>query len=102
MVEIDVSLVSEAVVVWTGWHQEAWPHRDESRVVDHYGSELAVELMPVVTQMEDDFYSSDAHHRARNLVEMGDIAASEFRAKHPDVSDEAVKALTWCYTWDYK
>jgi hypothetical protein len=29
-------------------------------------------------------------------------ASAEFAAKHPDISAEAVKALAWCYTFDYR
>jgi hypothetical protein len=33
---------------------------------------------------------------------MGDIASADFRSRHPDLCDEAVEALAWCYTFDYK
>jgi hypothetical protein len=59
-------------------------------------------MMPAVRGLEDDFYSSDARHTARDLVQMVDIAASQFKAEHPRITDEAVQALAWCYTFDYK
>lgn len=37
-----------------------------------------------------------------NLVEMGQRAAEAFRQRYPEVSDTAIQALTWCYTFDYK
>jgi hypothetical protein len=36
------------------------------------------------------------------LEAVGRKAAATFRAAHPEVSDDAVRALTWCYTWDWK
>jgi hypothetical protein len=39
---------------------------------------------------------------AKDLVEMGAIASAQFRQKHPEISDEAIRALAWCYTYDYK
>jgi hypothetical protein len=37
-----------------------------------------------------------------SLVEMGDVAAAEFRERNPHVTNEAVEALTWLYTWSKK
>lgn len=33
---------------------------------------------------------------------MARLASAEFKAKHAQISDEAVAALAWCYTFDYK
>jgi hypothetical protein len=33
---------------------------------------------------------------------MGDVASREFRALHPEVSDQAIEAFAWCYTFDCK
>jgi hypothetical protein len=33
---------------------------------------------------------------------MGDRAAAEFRVRHAELSDEAVAALAWCYSYDFK
>jgi len=93
--------LSEAIVVWTGWGRSSWPARDESRVVERFGK-ASLDLMPAVRAMEDDFYESDARDRAADLREMATIATTQFRERHPDISDDAVQALAWCYTYDYK
>jgi len=38
----------------------------------------------------DEFYLSDAKHTAADLVEMGEMATKE------------LKALAWCYTFDFR
>jgi hypothetical protein len=58
--------------------------------------------MPLVRELEDDFYESDARYVAADLPEMGQLASAEFARKHPEVSAEAIRALAWCYTFDYK
>jgi hypothetical protein len=98
----DAAEVSRAVVVWTGWSRAPRPARDEGRLVEEFGEERALELLPLVRRLTDDFYSSDAWLTRRTLTEIGAAAAANFRAKHPEVSDEAVEALTWCYTYDYR
>jgi cytochrome P450 len=94
--------LSEAVILWTGWKHAAWPSRDESRVVQRFGADVASGIMSEVYKLESDFYSSDARHIARDLATMGEIASDQFRERHPEIEEEAVRALSWCYTFDYK
>ncbi len=61
-----------------------------------------VDLVHAVHRLEDDFYRSDARLTADDLVLMGEQAAAEFRALHPEVGEDAVQALKWCYTYDFK
>ena len=102
MTPIDPALLSEAIVIWTGWGSTIEPWRDEKRLVDRFGSEMAAELLPAIRRLDDEFYESDARDKVAGLKEMGDVAAQEFRQRHPEISDEAVEALAWCYTFDYK
>src|SRR5262249_15975583 len=92
----------EAVVVWTGWGREMMPNRDDSRVAKHFGADAAARLMPIIKRLEDDFYQSDARLSADDLAQMAKLASDDFRKKHPGISDEIVKALAWCYTFDFK
>jgi hypothetical protein len=100
----DPDLVSRAVVVWTGHGDPAVssPSRDERRLVDHFGPDAAVELLPVVRQLEGDFYKSDARHTASDLSTMADLASRDFVRLHPELPAEASVALAWCYTFDHK
>jgi hypothetical protein len=95
-------LLVEAVLVWTGWGQHAWPRRDDSYVINRFGSDMAADLLCVIRSLVDDFYSSDAKHVAGNLAEMERMASEEFRKKRPGIADEIVRALAWCYTFDFK
>lgn len=99
---IDGVAASRAVVVWTGYGRSSWPARDEERLVSEFPLELATELVPVVRRLEDDFYRSDAHLTAPDLETMASVASAAFRTLHPEISDDAVAALAWCYTYDYK
>jgi hypothetical protein len=102
MEEIEHSQLTKAVLIWTGWGRESWPHRDDSLVVNHFGPELAAKLLTTIKTLMDDFYSSNANLVADNLQEMGKIAAEQFRKKHPEISEEIVKVFAWCYTFDFK
>jgi hypothetical protein len=78
------------------------PSGDDARVVAEFGEDAALDLLPRIRALEDDFYESDARHVVADLKEMGDRAADEFRVRHPEIPDGAVEALAWCYTYDYK
>ncbi len=94
--------VGEAIVVWSGWGRSAHPLRDEELLVAQFGKDLAAELLPLIRELENDFYLSDARHTAANLAEMASVSAAQFTKKHPGLPANAVRALAWCYTFDYK
>lgn len=93
--------ICEAVVVWTGWRVSATPARDDALVFERFG-DSAADLIPLIHSLADEFYESEARHRAVDLTEMQSLASQDFRPRHPEISEDAVRALAWCYTWDYK
>lgn len=99
---LDSETVTRAIVVWTGWGRTAWPDRDEAALVAEFGAELALGVLAEVRRLEDRFYSSEASKVAPDLTAMAEQAAAEFRETHPDVGEEAVQALAWSYTFDFK
>jgi hypothetical protein len=105
MVQITASewqRLSEAIVTWTGWGRFASPRRDDALLVVRFGSALAAQLSPKVHTLAREFYSSKAYQVAANLAEMAALSSDDFKRTHPAVSDDAVRALAWCYTFDYK
>ena len=100
--ELNSPQMVEAVRLWTGWGHCVMPDRNDTRVAEHFGDEVAAELLPLIRSLEDDFYSSDARLVAANLQEMDSVASAQFKQKHPTVADDIVKAFAWCYTFDYK
>lgn len=56
----------------------------------------------MLKRLEYEFYESDARHAAPGDAEMAEMAASQFRDRHPELSEEAINAFAWCYTYDYK
>jgi hypothetical protein len=94
--------VSEAMVVWTGFGETNRPHRSEERVRARFGPDATLELMPLLRQLAEDFYAGGAQYIDLNLQEMGDRASAQFRQAHPEMSEKAVSALEWCFTFNFK
>jgi len=101
--KIDPSVLSEAIVVWIGKAGlSPIPRPDDSRVISRFGEEASLDILPLVRRMFDDFYATDAIHRVADNDEMLEVAAADFRALHPDISADAVDALKWSMSWDYR
>ena len=94
--------LTEAVKIWTGWGREFKPCRDDSILMNHFGDKIASELLSIVKFLAVEYDASEAKYTAPNLVEMGRLASEDFRRKYPEIPDEIVQALEWCYTFDYK
>jgi len=98
----DLPSISNALIIWTGWGRSSWPQRDEQSLVREFGSERAGVLIQKLQELEEEFYSSSARFVAKDLAEMGWMASEQFRSKHPELTGEAIQALAWCYTYDFK
>jgi hypothetical protein len=94
--------ISEAIVVWSGRGQSSWPREDDDLVVREFGNDSAAVLLPAIHRLRDDFYSSDAKDTVADLGLAGRTAAAEFGSRHREITGDAVGALTWCFTYDYK
>ena len=94
--------LSDALLVWTGWGYVPWPDDGEKRLEKKFGLTAARALLPKLQELKNEFYSSNAWQVASDLPEMQTMSAAEFRPRHPEISEDAVRALAWCYTFDYK
>lgn len=102
MTQLDSTVLSRAVIVWSGWGTASFPLREDAAVIAAFGAEQAPALLERIRELEDDFYESDARLTIADLDAMGAAAAAKFRERHPEISNEAVRALAWCYTFDFK
>ncbi len=101
MTDDDWHALSDAIVSWTGHGQSPHPVRDDSTVERQLGGP-DTKLRAAFRTLVQEFYASDARLTAVDLQEMGSVAMAEFRARHPRVSEDALQALAWCYTYDFK
>jgi len=99
---LGADLIKEAVLIWTGWTHTPNPVRDDAALIDRYGEDLALELLPVLRRLMSEFYESDAYNRISGLHEMGEEAARQFRVLHPELPDEVADAFAWCYKRDWR
>lgn len=94
--------ISRAVVIWTGWGVAPIPLRDDAEVTAAFGSERAPALLEHLRDLVEIFYSSGARLTIAELDTMAAAAAADFHERHPGISGDAVRALAWCYAFDFK
>lgn len=100
--DFDWANLACAVRCWTGWGESASPAREDKRVIGRFGQVEGERLLGQVKRLEVEFYLSDAHVVATDIVDMAKRCARDFRLQHPGVPDEIVDAFVWCYTFDYR
>ena len=102
MNKLNYETFEEALILWTGWGKEAYPVRDEVRLIDHYGKEKAMDLLAQIKLIISQFYMTDAGYESNSLPEMAERAATQFQDKFPEFPETIIKIFVWCYTFDYK
>jgi hypothetical protein len=102
MTKVDFKQLSEAAALWSGSGMFSMPSRDWTRVIKRFGEMNAKPLIEKLKSLEDDFYATDAHRYAKDVNEMGEMAANDFRSQHPGIPDDIVNVFTWCYTYDFR
>jgi hypothetical protein len=102
MIDIDSRDLVDAIRIWSGWGIEHSPRREDSRLARQRGNAFAMRLLPIIKELQKDFYASDAHLRASDLTEMGQIAKEQFKKLHPRVAEEVAEIFVWCYTFDWR
>lgn len=98
---MDAVRLSEALVIYTGRGRSAFPIRSLERISEHFGSVEAADLTAEVARLDEEFYRTEPS-KDESLDAAADRAAATFAAHHPDLTSDAVDALRWCYTYDWK
>jgi hypothetical protein len=102
MLEINNTVLADAVNLWTGFGSSVLPCRNDNLLIDRFGFDIAQGLINIINYLKIDFYSSKANIIASGLKEMGELSINDFNKKYPDLPNSIGKAFAWCYTFDFK
>lgn len=98
---MDPVMTSRAIVVYTGRGLSPFPVRSPERLAEYFGPLVAADLAPVVDRLDEEFYEVSPAS-SETLEAAADRAVAVFVQRHPELTRDAVDALRWCYTYDWK
>jgi hypothetical protein len=94
--------LSEAVVLFIGFRSYPMPFSDPARVIQKFGAVRGAELATEVESLLVEQRKIPVDWSRHSLTSAGDMARDYMRARHPELSDEALTALRWKFTYDWK
>jgi hypothetical protein len=72
------------------------------RVTERFGEEVGLDLVQKVHAILDELYGVLPDWSAGDLASETDKAVHQVRRNHPELSDEALAALGWSFSFDWK
>ena len=100
MMKINENL-SKSVVLFSGYGVESYPGEYPDRVSDAFG-ELDYGLLGQVQAVFTELDQLKPDWANCSLQEAGRWAKSQMQLMHPDLSENALDALEWTFTWWWK
>jgi len=98
----DAGDVNKAIIVFLAHHRASWPQQDEASLVRDLGAERAPALRAQVDALRGEMGAIEIDWTTHSLASGGAFARAEMRRRHPELSDEALDALAWEVTYNWK
>ena len=96
------SALSQAVVLYLGWGSAPSPRQDQSQLVRQFGVLRGAELEREVKSLLEQVNQIDVDWTIYPLESAGELVRSYLQSSHPDLTDAAVDALVWKFTFDWR
>lgn len=94
--------LSKAIVLFIGFGEAIAPHHDSARLVREFGAAEAAILEPKVRAILDELARIQVDWSKQTLLSAEQEVLAKMRARHPDLSEEALRALGWDFTFSWR
>jgi hypothetical protein len=94
--------LSEAVVLFLGYGIDSTPARHSAKLVERFGAQRAAILQAQVNALRSEIGSIHIDWKLHTLVTGSDFAQAHMKVHHPELSKEALNALSWEFSWDWR
>lgn len=98
---MDPQLISSAIVVFIGQEIGPVPGPGQERVTEAFGPSLGKELNEIIDRLEAEFYEV-VPRPDESLNDACDRAVAVFSSRHSEISQDALNAFRWRYSYDFK
>jgi hypothetical protein len=94
--------LSRAVTLFLAYGTAASPRQDDASLTREFGERKAAELRPRLVSLLSELGAIDVDWSRHELVSAGKMARAEMQARHPELSEDALRALEWKFTFDWR
>lgn len=94
--------MSRAVVLYTHWVDKPSPRHDSDAVIAEFGAQRGPELLVEVAELFREANLLEVDWTSMTLAEGGDYMRSVTAKRHPELTDEALDAMRWKWTFDWR
>jgi hypothetical protein len=94
--------LSRAIALYLGWGVASVPSADIGRLRDEFGADRADSLGQRVEAVVREVDALPTDWSSESLEAAGERVGGIIRDRHPELTDEAVKALVWHFTWTWQ
>lgn len=95
-------LLSKAIVLFIGFGEAFAPDHDATRLVREFGATEAAVLEPKVRAILDELGTTRVNWSKHTLVSAEQEVLATMHARHPGLSEEALRALGWDFTFFWR
>ena len=99
---ISMEEVSLALVRFLGYGVEPYPKEDAARIAKEFGSERAPALEKRVHLILGELAAMKPDWSRHSLVAAVEWVGQEMKRRHPGLSEDSIKAMSWIFTWRWK
>jgi hypothetical protein len=92
---------SQALVVYLGKGTSPYPKPDPQALVDRFGDQ-GLDLLSYCQKVLNELYGVVPDWSVEDLATASARAVATVRARHPELSQDALDVLLWSYRWDWK
>jgi hypothetical protein len=96
------SELSNAVILFLGFGSALTPREDHARLVQAFGTTQGAAIESQVAALVNEVGKIQVDWSKHSLESARDIVRSEMHARHPGLSDAALRALAWKFTFDWR
>lgn len=93
---------NDALMLYLGVGISPYPQRDPQRLVLKYGEEKGLDLVTYSEAILRELYEQEPDWSVDDLAGATRRASTAVADNHPELSNDAVEALKWSYSWDWK
>ncbi len=91
--------INEAVAIYTAFGKSPFPRARSNDLIVQYGPERGAELKLRIVALLEDLQQSMPTGEKRSRKSVTEQAIEQFRPRHPELDESALKALAWTFSF---